>query len=397
MRILLHTNSPATAQTGYGVQARLFTPRWRDRLGHDVAVSAFYGAEGATQIWEGMPIFPKFADPYGLDIVGAHADRWQADIVMTLIDAWVMRPEVLRRWVPWFPVDHDDKIPPPVLDRVRQAYQPIVFSRHAERLAQDAGLDVRYVPHGVDTGIFRPLDQGECRDRLGLPRDRFLISAVMANKGLPSRKAWPQQLEAYAQFAKKHRDALLYLHTLVSQEMGGVNIRECLQAFGVPDDQVVVADQYRILTGIPDDVMAGIYSASDVLLNCSMGEGFGVPILEAQACGCPVITGGWTAMPELTWAGWMVDREDATPVWTAQAGYQHQPHVDAIVGALNDAYKARGNEQIRARAVDGAQAYDADHVTDTHWKPVLAEIADRIDAEKGTAALPAPEVLGEAA
>lgn len=392
MRILWHSNSPATAQTGYGVQTRLFAPRIRD-LGHEVAVSAFYGAEGATQVWEGIPLLNRRSHPYGMDIVREHAQRFRADLVITLIDAWVMEPEQLGpRWVPWFPVDHDP-LPNIVGEKVRRSWQPLVFSRHALATCETAGIQATYIPHGVDTKVYRPLDRDECRERLNIGPERFLVACVMANKGLPSRKAWPEQLEAFAGFARRHPDALLYLHTTTDQSMGGVNIPECLAAFGVPPEQVLVADQYRLSTGVPDEVLAGIYNAADVLLNCTMGEGFGVPVLEAQACGCPVITGDWTAMSELTWAGWAVPREGATRWWTPQAAYQYLPHVHAIEAALERAHLARNDAQLRQRAVDGAQAYDADHVAETYWRPALEAMQARIAAESGVAEPPPVEVL----
>lgn len=396
MRILIHSNGP-NAATGYGAQTKLLAPRLKG-LGHEVAISAFYGAEGSPQSWQGMTILPRYQQGYGMETIAEHAKRFGADIVLTLIDAWVMDPAQLGpRWVPYFPVDHDP-IPPPVLRQVRESWQPIVFSRHAERLAISAGISPLYVPHCVDTAVFTPQPRADARAALGLPADGFLVACVMANKGLPSRKAWPEQLEAFAGFRRRHPDAHLYLHTLLDQSMGGVNIPECLDAFAIPGECVTVADQYLTkIGGIPDEVLARVYSAADVLLNCTMGEGFGVPVLEAQACGCPVITGDWTAMSELTWAGWAVPREGATRWWTPQAAYQYLPHVGAIEAALEKSYLSRHDAELRDRAAAGAQAYDADHVAERYWRPALEAMQARIAAESGTADLPAPEILEAAA
>ena len=57
MRILWSSNAP-WAGTGYGNQTRTFVPRIKD-LGHDMAVLAFYGLEGAQINWQGIPIYPR--------------------------------------------------------------------------------------------------------------------------------------------------------------------------------------------------------------------------------------------------------------------------------------------------------------------------------------------------
>ncbi len=61
--------------------------------------------------------------------------------------------------------------------------------------------------------------------------------------------------------------------------------------------------------------MVDAYNAMDVLTNVALGQGFGIPILEAQACGTPVIVGDWTSMSELCFAGWKVAKEEALPVY----------------------------------------------------------------------------------
>ena len=100
-----------------------------------------------------------------------------------------------------------------------------------------------------------------------------------------------------------------------------------------------------------------------------MGEGFGIPIVEAQACGLPVIASDHSAMTELTHAGWLVSGD---PWWDAlQDAWFQVPHVGQIVDALEASYAARDDRPLRDRGVRFAAAYDADTVARTHWQPLL--------------------------
>lgn len=51
---------------------------------------------------------------------------------------------------------------------------------------------------------------------------------------------------------------------------------------------------------VPDDDLVKFYNAAEVFVYPSMYEGFGIPVLEALACGCPVITSNTSSMPEIT-------------------------------------------------------------------------------------------------
>jgi glycosyltransferase involved in cell wall biosynthesis len=390
MRILWHSNAPWAA-TGYGVQTRLFAPRIRD-LGHDVSISAFYGLEGASIQWQGMTVYPKAFHPYGMDVVSSHARNCKADVVLTLIDGWVMDPKKITesgaKWSPLFPVDHDT-VPQVVLDRVQHGWRPITYSKHGHEAAKQQGCITAYVPHGVDLDAYTPMDKDEARKRLGFEKDSFIIGIVAANKGLPSRKALPTQLEAFARFRERHRDAVLYLHTHLGSDMEGLDLAAVMQAVGVSDDSVKVCDQYRNIMGYSDNVMAALYSSMDVLSSVTMGEGFGVPIIEAQACGTPVVVGGWTAMPELVGAGWTVTESE--PMLTPMNAYQHLPTVDGVLAAYEAAYEARRDEATHDTAVEFASLYGADRVTREYWRPVLESMADDLD-EKPPAELPPVEV-----
>lgn len=396
MKISWFSNSPHVA-TGYGNQTKVFVPRIRDIAGYDIACSAFYGLHGAVIEWNGIHIYPGGYHPYGQDVVTAHAAHQEADIVITLMDAWVCEPEQYAHGIPfcpWFPVD-SEPLPRRIHDKVVQSFQPIVFSRFGERVCQEAGLDVRYVPHGVDVNELRPMDREEAREMLGFPPDRFIVGMVAANKGNPSRKALTEQMLAFRMFKDQHPDAMLYLHTTTGQrgELGGENLVTYANSLGLKlGEDVIFADQYTLLLGFGDEYMRCVYNAIDVLLSVSKGEGFGIPILESQACGTPVIVGDWTAMSELCLSGWKVPIEHATPWWTPLETYQYIPRPSAIASCLEQAYAHWGDTGMRERARERALAYDADHITRTFWVPVLAEIEQRL---KGTAK-PEPVAVGDA-
>jgi FkbM family methyltransferase len=402
LRILWSSNGAHTP-TGYGNQTALAVPRLA-ALGHTMGLFAWYGLEGAALTYgfdyqgQRYPVtmYPRARDGYGNDMVAGHAAQFKADIILSLIDAWVLEPAAhggAQKWCPWFPIDAWP-IPGPVLEKVRQSLQPIVYSRFGERMAHDAGLDVRYVPHGVDTAAFRPGEQAAAREKLGIPPDRFVVLMVAANKDNPSRKAYPAALHAFAHLARKHPDAHLYLHTVLR---GGTDLEAILDHLELRG-RASAANQYAVITGAHDsDHMATLYQAADVLLSPSFGEGFGIPILEAQACGLPVIVGDWSSMSELCFAGWKIPQPaDAVdgygpvpdPWWNPLGAYWQQPRVGAILEALEAAYQARsgaGWPRLQSAAREGATAYDADLVARDYWRPVLDEIGERVGVQPAAA------------
>lgn len=389
MKINWFSNAP-WAKTGYGNQTNLFVPKIADD--HEMSITAFYGLQGGIIMWQkGIPVFPVYRHNYGQDIWGAHARYVGADIIISLIDAWVMQPENLpkgMKWYPWFPVDCEP-MPLEVSEAVRKAEKGITMSKFGQKQAELLGLDTYYVPHGIDTKTFKPADMTLARQQLGLPQDKFIVGMVAANKGLPPRKAFYQQIAAFAAFHKKHSDSILYLHTydgvqgddacdlpLFCTLMGLKS--GYMQRRGVPVDatlDVVFVDQYSNILGLPNEYMVDVYNALDVMMLVSMGEGFGIPIVEAQSCGCPVIVGDWTSMSELCFSGWKVSKGEAIQSFNPMFNtFQWQTTEAAVFDRLEKAYQVKGNQDYRERARKGALAYDVDKVYNKYWKPVLADI-----------------------
>ena len=122
------------------------------------------------------------------------------------------------------------------------------------------------------------------RAKMEVPEDAFVIGMVAANKGRgPARKAFGEVMQAFARFRKDRPDAHLYMHTEVSGREQGVPIGRLMEQCGVPDEAVSFTNQVHVEIGMDDTHMAEMYSAFDVLANPAYGEGFGIPIVEAQS------------------------------------------------------------------------------------------------------------------
>lgn len=378
MKILWFGNSP-WSPSGYGSQAALFLPRIQ-ALGHEVACLANFGLQGTRTLWQDITVFPSKGTK-DFEALRVWHDEYRPDVVLSLMDVWPMKPRV---WpdinvAAWTPVDHYP-LPPEVHATLREPnITPIAMSRFGEEQMRGRKLEPLYVPHGVDTNLFRPRPdiKHEIRENLGVPSDAFLVGMVAANSSFGEfpRKGYPQALMAFGRFLAAHPDAWLYCHTKAADAM---DLDRLIVTLIDVTGNTKLAERIKFpppslwYTGFPQQHMAELYCGFDVLLNPSMGEGFGIPIIEAQACGIPVIASDHSAMSEITQVGWLVGGD---PWWDeAQASFGFNPAVDQIVVALEDAYNQRDSEVLRDAARKVGLQYDADLVTVQHWEPVLQEL-----------------------
>jgi len=396
LTLLWHSNAP-WSPTGYGNQTMINTPRIA-AAGWKLLISAFYGLAGHILEWQdGIRVLPGVKHPYGADIIDGHAYRWEADMVLTLLDVWVLPLNKMARlpWAAWCPVDHEP-IPPLVKEFLKVCRWPLAMSRFGETQMKKVGLEnVHYIPHGVESSIFQPGNRAEARRELAetiiheqheqkglLTEDTFLVAMVAANKGDPSRKAFNEVLVAWKLFHDLHPESHLYLHTEVNPQELGVDLRGVMEILQVPETSISFPPGYDYrVGGIGPGYLNKVYNAADVFLNPAWGEGFGIPIVEAQMAGCPVIVGDNTSQRELCLSGWTVK---GAPFITPMKSFQFRPIEAEIVAALE---KAQGMEQaererMRQEAREKALAYDADTVFLKHWLPFLTAAATEIRRTK---------------
>jgi glycosyltransferase involved in cell wall biosynthesis len=251
------------------------------------------------------------------------------------------------------------------------------MSKFGKAMIENAGLESEYIPHAVDTNLFKPtefLPEGQSGREFVGGVDRFVVGMNFANKagGFVHRKAVAENLLAFAIFAKKHDDVVLYLHTEPYGKQSGFVLPNILAACGVPPEKVMMVDPIAYTYGISQETLAGIYSGWDVGLFCNYGEGFGIPQVEAQACGVPIITSNFAASAELASPdSFLVNGQ---PFWDAgQHTWFNIPLVSGIVDALEQAYQ-RGRGEFPA-TVQWAKAYDADKVYKESWQPLIAKLS----------------------
>jgi glycosyltransferase involved in cell wall biosynthesis len=149
---------------------------------------------------------------------------------------------------------------------------------------------LRLIPEAVDHDLFRPGDADEARahvaQRYGVTRPFLLFVSSL----------WPY----------KNCEGLLRAFAAAKSELGDRQLavvgpgRDVAYVAGLKAlaEQLGIADDVVWVGGVPLEETVQFYRAADVFVYPSFNETFGLPILEAMAAGCPVVTSDTSAMPE---------------------------------------------------------------------------------------------------
>lgn len=148
-----------------------------------------------------------------------------------------------------------------------------------------------HLPHGIDTGIFHPIDRAEARRGFmqqfhGLKEDSLLVGIVATNQ---ARKNWQLGIETVRILADRGHDVKLWAHTDILQRYWDIG--------GLVVDYGLQGNIAATVARFTDEQMAWLYSACDVTLGIGP-EGFGFPIAESLACGVPCVCGSYGAQAE---------------------------------------------------------------------------------------------------
>ena len=357
MRVLI-VSDPPWMLTGYGIQTRMLTEGLQAE-GWTVSVAAKSGLAGSKVCWApdgeqapaGVWVYPYAQNgPQAGDALPHTISQYQPDVIVTLIDVW---PLLADRWklmvkktpvISWVPVERHPLLRP-VGDWCRSSFvtRVVPMSHWGETLLRQAipmgGKVLPAIGHGYDPAVFYPDDRRAARVRFGLPADEPIFGCVAANIGDPylPRKGWPQMLQAWRLRVNRMGAGAgkLVLHTNPTVSAGGVDLYQMAASLQLEDTDSLIFTQ----TELTADGLADLYRAMDVMVLPTLGEGFGVPIIEALACHTPVVTSSWSGCQSLTPGDWQIPYESSVPVWS-MGSWMRVPHPEAVAAKMSEVLDA---------------------------------------------------------
>jgi glycosyltransferase involved in cell wall biosynthesis len=151
------------------------------------------------------------------------------------------------------------------------------------------------VPCGVDPGLFHPQDAArveKLRKRYHLPEEFYLfIGTPHAEAG--HKKNLHVIVQAYSKAPEGEKNLLPVV--IAGGELAGTRSEPVHVPLGGP----ACRNRFLYVGFVPDEDFPALYTAARALIFPSLHEGFGIPPLEAMACGTPVIAANRPAIPEV--------------------------------------------------------------------------------------------------
>lgn len=327
---------------------------------------------------------------------------FKPDIVLTYRDPWmdmfVSKSPLLPyfHWV-WMPTVDSYPQKQSWIEGFAKTDAILCYSEFGiKTLQKDAGHLLNIVgcaSPGIDPKIYKPYDKKQIRAELGLQEDINIIGTVMRNQ---KRKLFPELIKSFAKFLKVappeiKNNTYLLLHTSYPEKMGwnlGYHISEeevggkILSTYVCKNCKRYKIDFFRdtlnycghcnaiscvmpsVGLGLEVPDLVKIYNAMDLYVQYAICEGFGMPQVEATACGVPIAASNYSAMEDvLEWThGYPIRvqkmyRELET---NAERVYPDNDHlVEIMINhlMLSPEEKAKKSQQVREATV---KRYDWD-------------------------------------
>jgi glycosyltransferase involved in cell wall biosynthesis len=283
---------------------------------------------------------------------------------------WPPSPAVppAGKWVVWQGWEYGS-LPRKIATLLQGVDEVWTYSSHCAREFEADGIPrskIRVIPLGVDPDRFHPGGDGAfanddpMQEDLGKPGRTARFRSLTGRKtvflfvgGTIWRKGIDLLLSAFCRAFTRHDDVALLV-----KEMGSAsfykdyNLTEAVErlaSFPEAPKIVLLEDM------LSDDEMPALYRACDCLVHPYRGEGFGLPVLEAMACGLPVIATEGGACDDFLApdSGFYLPglrKEIPLPLETVRPAWVLEPDRDALVEQLRKLAHDPDDARTRARA-----------------------------------------------
>lgn len=321
--------SGVTVETTAAAMPRLFAPAAAALRPAGLDLAAFFGSYPLRAALNSPDVLHISAQTLATFL---HVQRPRVPVVITVLD---IIPHLVRDDAALNTLRHpiDRGAYRLALAALRRADALLAISAYTARTLVDAlGIAperVHVTYPGVDQAHFCPQPvPDDFRARYGLGRPDYAVLYVGSED---PRKNLPVLIAALARLraASENGDVCLW-------KVGRAHFADERARLTTLIAQHGLSGAVQFFDDVPDADLPLFYNAADVLAMPSLYEGFGLPVVEAMACGTPVVVADATALPELVGA----------------AGYKFAPaDADALAAALRQAWTApRDAARWRAQA-----------------------------------------------
>ena len=379
-KYLLMSTSP-NITTGYGIVSNNLMKFLKDKI--DIKMLGLQNIGHQKEEWN----LSVFDDIYGSDALEFYAKLYEIDYVLTILDNWVQPYAYLPELLKNLKVGHIchvtiNSLPlsPLLNNKIKDANFWIAPSKFVEKALLDKDYDksrIWYIPHGVDTKIFKPLPEEieKYKEMMGY-KDKFVWLAVATNTGF--EKNWHGLFYAYkiflAQNPEAKKDSILHCQTNMHYP-GGYDLEALAKIFGIAENIRFISG-ISLNAGLPPEEMSKLYNAADCYISSTMGESFHLPALEAMACGTPCVIPNHTTGPELVGeaeAGFLIEllkMKNGQEFGLTGPTISDKWLIDSVDMAdkMTEIYRSKElRKKFSENAVKFAQGYDWEKVIIPKW------------------------------
>jgi Glycosyl transferases group 1 len=205
--------------------------------------------------------------------------------------------------------------------------------------------DVTFVPHIIDDSYYNKiksslLSKSDLKKKYNISPNYKVISIIAGNYDKSIRKGFDVAFIAFKELLKKHDDIFLYVQSF-SYVFDNFNndLRHIIDYLEIP------RSKYQLNTSkVSINEIEEIYAFTDIFLMASRTEGFGLPLLEAQLRGIPVVSNKFSAMQDFTFFGETCEPAQITYCGYSE-GYMSVPSSENLCNGLSTVLDNLDNEK----------------------------------------------------
>lgn len=406
--MIIYSDSPF-ADTGFATVVRNIVDRYTDDKIRVFGINHF---EHETRYAEHVDVVPAItirgalsgkANPYGYErFASMLALEKEPDVLLTILDPQVatnVLPAIKKyqarggKWIAYWPIDSH------VVDVLRDvivAPDEIVFYTQygkdetlklfdvttslVERVQKKKVLDAHIIPHGVDSKVFRaPESKAEAMKyrKAFLDDPRFEMNEqtqlfMSVNRNQP-RKNYAQLIRAFATYQKTvEPNSRLFLHCAKNDTLGDIEEMSIVYGLKYGRDVILPKQDEEPLSA---DQMFIPYFCGDVFVTTTLGEGWGLTISEAAACGLPIVAPRNTCLEEVLepyGMAWFYEAKIPTLIgaWdmyrTRFSGWDED-----VVEAMKQAISFKGHHWTAAKRY--AEVFNWNRIVADQWAPLFVK------------------------